>query len=93
MTPLTTPIFDKLSYDSDSVASENQSRLYFRSRDILSNREPWKPTITDKYERFTFMLTIYDRMSQSLLIWGKKNMKMEKRPTKTTKLPVILNNV
>ena len=37
------------------------------------------------------MLTIYDRMSQSRLIWGK-NMKMEKTPTKTTKLPIILNN-
>ena len=31
------------------------------------------------------MLAIYDRMSQSRLIWEKKNMKMEKKTNKNNK--------
>jgi len=91
----------KRSYDSDSVASENQSRLYFRSRDILSTLTRIafgaRSRTMETYHHWQ-VWTCYVHVGY---LWShepitpylrEKNMKTEKRPTKTTKLPVILNN-
>ena len=98
MTPLTNPIvnFHKdisalQSYDSDSVASENQSRLYFRSRDILTIANHGNlPSLTSMNVLRSCWLFMIAWANHAL--FGEKTWKWKKTPTKTTKLPIILNN-